>query len=150
MNKIIQPNEVEESEISSGDAGVLGGGSVFDKIRERIYSPEATTIKSLGLEETAYSDNSIEFASIEEQIGKQKVLDKETDRELRRMYAKWMLGILIGQLLLMNLIFALAGWGTLKFTETTLEIYMGGTLAEVFAIVAIVSKYLFPNNKSTK
>jgi len=63
------------------------------------------------------------------------------------MYAERIIWLLVGELIVMNIVFFLTGCGLLEFTETVLEIYMGGTLTEVFGIVVIVSKYLFPNNK---
>lgn len=72
-----------------------------------------------------------------------QLASESTDRELKRMYARWFIGILIGQLLLMNAVFLGAGIGCLTFEEWTLRIYMAGTLTEVFAVVFVITKYLF-------
>lgn len=74
--------------------------------------------------------------------------DIRTDTALKKIYAYWFIGILIGQLLLMNGIFAGVGMQYLKFDEYALHLYMGGTLAEVFGIVLVITKYLF--SKKTK
>lgn len=70
--------------------------------------------------------------------------DKKSDTRLKRLYAVWFIGILIGQLVLMNLVFIGVGVGCLSFHEYALHLYMGGTLAEVFGIVFVITKYLFP------
>lgn len=69
--------------------------------------------------------------------------DKVADTKLRKLYAKFFIGILIGQLLLMNLVFIGVGVGCLGFEEYALHLYMGGTLAEVFGVVFVITKYLF-------
>ncbi|MDR3159948.1 MAG: hypothetical protein LBU11_13310 [Zoogloeaceae bacterium] len=70
--------------------------------------------------------------------------DLRADTALKKTYAKWFIGILIGQLLLMNLIFGLVGAGWLRFSDYALHLYMGGTLAEVFGVVLVITRYLFP------
>lgn len=70
--------------------------------------------------------------------------DKESDRELKRNYAYWFIGILIAQLIIMNTVFIIVGLGYLKFEEHVLELYMGGTLAEVFGVIVVITKNLFP------
>lgn len=73
--------------------------------------------------------------------------DKVADTKLKKLYAKWFIAILLGQLALMNLVFIGVGLGCLKFDEYALHLYMGGTLAEVFGVVFVITKYLF--NKRT-
>jgi hypothetical protein len=71
--------------------------------------------------------------------------DKAQDRTLRRMYAVWFVWILIVQLALMNAVFVLVGRpGWLRYDNVTLDIFVSGTLAEVFGIVVIITKNLFP------
>lgn len=70
--------------------------------------------------------------------------DKKTDTRLKKLYAYWFIGILIGQLLVMNGIFVLVGLDMLRFSEPThLNLFMGGTLAEVFGVVFVITRYLF-------
>lgn len=69
--------------------------------------------------------------------------DLRTDTELKRRYAHWFVLVLIGQLVVMNLVFALVGVGVLNFADYALHLYMGGTLAEVFGVVFIITRYLF-------
>lgn len=65
------------------------------------------------------------------------------DTALKKLYAYWFIAILLGQLALMNLVFIGVGFGWLKFQEYALHLYMGGTLAEVFGVVFVITKYLF-------
>lgn len=68
----------------------------------------------------------------------------KSDTKLKEMYAKWFIGIMIGQLLVMNIVFAAVGLGWLNFTQYIIHLYMGGTLTEVFGIVLVITRYLFP------
>ena len=73
-----------------------------------------------------------------------KVDDTKTDTKLKKLYAYWFIGILIGQLLVMNLVFIAVGLSWLNFIEPThLSLFMGGTLAEVFGVVYVITRYLF-------
>ncbi len=74
----------------------------------------------------------------------EKVADSQADRELKKTYAFWFLWILIGQLIIMNGIFIAVGFGLLQFEEWPLNLYMGGTLAEVFGVIFVITKNLFP------
>ena len=69
------------------------------------------------------------------------------EKEVRRLnnagYAPVMIGILIGQLLVMNGIFVLIGAKLLHFSDFVINLFMGGTLAEVFGIVLVMARYLF-------
>ena len=77
----------------------------------------------------------------------QKVKDFEQDRGLKKKYAHWFVWILIGQLVVMNVVFICVGLGWLKFPGWSLNLYTGGTLAEVFGIVLVITKNLFPAHK---
>lgn len=77
----------------------------------------------------------------------QKVKDAESDRLLKEKYAKYFILILVVQLLIMNYVFIFAGLKVLEFEKWTLDLYMGGTLAEVFGIVLVITKNLFPPKK---
>ena len=70
--------------------------------------------------------------------------DHEQDRKLKRSYARWFIRILIGQLVAMNVVFILAGCNKLHYEQWTLDLFMSGTLAEVFGVVVIITKNLFP------
>lgn len=74
----------------------------------------------------------------------EKIEDSRADRSLKKSYAKYFIFILIGQLLIMNAIFYCAGLGYLEFEEWSLNLYMAGTLAEVFGVILVITKNLFP------
>ncbi|HDS5126335.1 TPA: hypothetical protein QHW48_003044 [Escherichia coli] len=69
--------------------------------------------------------------------------DFEAEIALKKRYVKWFLIILAFQLLIMNGVFIADGAGKLEFEDLTLQLYMGGTLTEVFGLVLVVTKYLF-------
>ncbi len=69
--------------------------------------------------------------------------DLKTDTKLKKMFARWFIGILIGQLLVMNAVFILIGAGKLLFNDLVINLFMCGTMAEVFGIVAVMAHYLF-------
>lgn len=71
-------------------------------------------------------------------------VDFEAEIKLKKSYGKWFLIILACQLLIMNGVFILVGWSKLTFKDDlTLQLYMGGTMTEVFGLVLVVTKYLF-------
>ncbi|MDK1186572.1 MULTISPECIES: hypothetical protein [Cronobacter] len=69
--------------------------------------------------------------------------DFEAEIKLKKTYGIWFLIILACQLLIMNGVFISGGAGLLSFKDLTLQLYMGGTLTEVFGLVLVVTKYLF-------
>ncbi len=82
--------------------------------------------------------------SLDDERKRAETDDLKTDTGLKKHYARWFIGILIGQLVVMNAIFYGVGIEKLKFTDYVLHLYMGGTLAEVFGIVYVITRYLFP------
>lgn len=69
--------------------------------------------------------------------------DFKAETTLKKNYGYCLLAILAVQLIAMNVIFILDGAFVLHFSDVTLQIFMGGTLTEVFGLVLIVTKYLF-------
>lgn len=68
------------------------------------------------------------------------------DQELRGKYAKILIGILIVQLLALFVVFVLRGCNVLNYSDSTLNIYISGGIAEVFVLVRVIVKYLFKDN----
>jgi hypothetical protein len=101
----------------------------LEKVSVSLQSPQAKTKDALDPERAAH------------------VKDIETDIELKKMYAHWFIWILIGQLFVMNLVFVSVGAGWLQYENLTLQIYMSGTLAEVFGVVFVITRYLFSKRK---
>jgi hypothetical protein len=71
------------------------------------------------------------------------VEDMRTDTSLKKLYAYWFIGILIGQLVALNTVFIAIGLEKLKYSDFVINLFMGGTLAEVFGVVLVITKYLF-------
>ncbi|EAW1173078.1 hypothetical protein S922_15905 [Salmonella enterica subsp. enterica] len=69
--------------------------------------------------------------------------DFEEEIKLKKFYGFWFLVILACKLLIMNGVFILDGLKWVAFDPLTLQLYMGGTLTEVFGLVLVVTKYLF-------
>lgn len=67
----------------------------------------------------------------------------EKDTELKGTYAKILIGILIFQLVILNILFILKGCGKLKFADSTFNIFITGGIAEIFVLVRTIVKYLF-------
>ena len=78
----------------------------------------------------------------------EEVENLKADRALKKSYAKWFIGILIGQLAIMNIVFILVGLGFLTYDKWSLNLYMGGTMAEVFGVIFVITRNLFRNKSS--
>lgn len=70
----------------------------------------------------------------------------EKDTELKGTYAKILIGILIFQLVALNILFVLKGCGVLSFSDTTFNIFITGGIAEIFILVRTIVKYLFSDD----
>ncbi len=82
---------------------------------------------------------------LEREERKAYIDDKKTDTLLKKKYATFFFWLLVVQLIAMNVVLILVGMGNLNFTDVTMNLYMGGTLAEVFGIVFVITRYLFSN-----
>ncbi|WJM82892.1 hypothetical protein [Pectobacterium brasiliense] len=94
-------------------------------------SPVATTLAYLNNEDPAKAHQ------------RAKTKDLKTDTKLKKLFARWFIGILIGQLIAMNGIFICIGLKWLNFSDFVINLFMAGTLAEVFGIVLVMARYLF-------
>lgn len=82
--------------------------------------------------------------SLDEERQRAAIDDQRADTTLKVLYAKRFIWILVGQLALLNAVFIGVGLGCLHFSEPMhLNLFMGGTLAEVFGAVFVITKYLF-------
>lgn len=111
----------------------------IENLLKNSLTPEEPKPKLPPLESVSYfNQNDPEIA--------QKHINNEnlkTDINLKKQFACWFIRILIVQLFVMNGIFFCMGIGWLTFSDLTIQIYMGGTLTEVFGIVLIMCRYLF-------
>lgn len=100
---------------------------VIDKVKESIRKPEASQIDRLSNED---------------------VLDRQVDRRLRQRWATIFVWILTIQLVVMNGVFIFVGLNWLQYQQKwVLELYLAGTLTEVFGIVLVITRNLFPEKK---
>lgn len=72
----------------------------------------------------------------------------EKDTNLKGTYAKILIGILICQLLVLNVLFVLKGCQLLQFADSTFNIFITGGIAEIFILVKTIVKYLFNDDLS--
>lgn len=118
---------------------LLGTRSENDKKTE---SRDFTSKEITELRQTNTVDNLLH------PLEREKIKNAEQDRGLKGKLAHCFLWILIGQLVIMNIIFACTGIGWLSYDQWTLDLYMTGTLAQVFGVVLVMTKNLFPIDKA--
>lgn len=70
----------------------------------------------------------------------------EKDTELKGKYAIILIIILIVQLIALIALFVLKGLNILQYSDSTLNIFITGGIAEVFLLVRTIVKYLFKDN----
>jgi hypothetical protein len=66
------------------------------------------------------------------------------DREMRRVYANWLMLVMSCQIAAINIIFILIGCGLLKFEPWTANVFITAVFADIASLVLLVVKYLFP------
>lgn len=99
------------------------------------------------IEEALQASTTRPIAKLDDDHRRAIIDDFKANTELKKLYARWFIGILIGQLVVMNGIFIGVGLSFLHLHDSTLNIYMSGTLAEVFGVVVIITKYLFAKTR---
>jgi hypothetical protein len=72
--------------------------------------------------------------------------DLEQDIRLKRIYANWLLGLLIGQLLIADGVFVVYAWAGRGWNleAGVINGWLAATLIEIVGIVLVVARYLFP------
>ena len=78
----------------------------------------------------------------------EKIVDsfnERTDKDnvIKDKYSKWLFIILVIQLISLDLVFFLKGIKILDLSDNTLNIFITASIAEVFALVTIIVRYLF-------
>jgi amino acid permease len=71
------------------------------------------------------------------------------ERELQLKYGRWFLIIVAIQLCVMNIIVILIGLKVLSIDNATVRVFVSGTLLQIFGVVYIISKHLFPRKSTT-
>lgn len=93
--------------------------------------------------EASTSDEVRELDKLDIEERQANIEDRRTDTRLKKKYANSFFWLLVAQLIVMNLVLISVGLGYLNYTEIALNLYMGGTLAEVFGVVLVITRYLF-------
>jgi hypothetical protein len=83
------------------------------------------------------------LTSLDDVAKAQDINDRQVDTELKRLYAKRFIWICVGLLASMNIVFFLKGFGKVYYEKGDLQLFVAGTLGEVFGIVLVITKYLF-------
>jgi hypothetical protein len=78
----------------------------------------------------------------------EKIVDsfnERTDKDnvIKDKYSKWLFVILVIQLVALDLVFFLKGMKKLDLSDNTLNIFITASIAEIFALVTIIVRYLF-------
>lgn len=90
------------------------------------------------------------FKEIEDRSYKlKKILDAwerqhTEERKLRVTYAKYLLSAIFVQLVLVNLVLFLLGFGIIKLEQWMANIFVVSVFAEIVGMAHIILKYLFP------
>ncbi len=73
---------------------------------------------------------------------------QSTDRALRSNYAKYFLGILVVELLAIMGIMVAVGFGYLVYNVDSLNLFLAGTIMQIFLSIRIAVKYLFSRDSN--
>jgi hypothetical protein len=71
----------------------------------------------------------------------------EQEHGLRQSYADWIIRVLGAQLLVADAVFVVFAWAgkDWQLSSGVIEIWLAATVVQVIAVVAIVTRHLFPN-----
>lgn len=90
----------------------------------------------------------IEPSSLEDIINNIYNKNANTDRKTKSIYAYVLLGMLCFQTIATTAIFVCKGLNILKYSDSTFNIYISGTMIQIVLLVEIIVKYLFTDNLS--
>lgn len=71
---------------------------------------------------------------------------QQEDRNLRRYYANWLVGIITAQLAIIYLVLFLIGFGFLDLDSQTVNVFVVGVFGETAVLGYIVCRYLFSDS----
>lgn len=120
--------------------GTVGGSSIVMRLGDPVGPADVSSI--------------LQMRSEEERIERLRALLKEWDlqqkeeRDLRRFYAKVLLGGLGFELALVFVAFFLIAARVLEADKWMTEGFLIGALAQTTSLVLVVTKYLFPDRSS--
>lgn len=75
----------------------------------------------------------------------------ESELDLRVRYARWLLWMMVGQLVAANAIFVTYAWvgQRWKLEPEVVNVWLGATVVQVIGVVAVVTRHLFPDRDRT-
>lgn len=120
-------------------------------------APKGTDYSSIFEKKTELKDNIKENENIQiDEVEKkwnmnEKIINlfannMEKDQKLRETYAVILIIILTIMLIALITIFVLVGLEILNYSETVLNIFVTGGIAEVYVLIRTIVKYLFKDN----
>jgi hypothetical protein len=76
----------------------------------------------------------------------------EQEHGLRQNYADWIIRMVGAQLLVADAVFVVFAWvgRDWDLTSGVIEIWLAATVVQVIAVVAIVTRHLFPNRDQSE
>lgn len=76
--------------------------------------------------------------------------DHQQDITLKKQYAYWLLGAVVGQLLIADIVFIVYAWEGKGWDldAVVIDVWLAATLIQVIGVVTIVTRYLFPRRDS--
>lgn len=72
------------------------------------------------------------------------------ERNLRNRYAKWLVVILLLQVVAINVAFFLIGFGWLAIEKWVASSFIAGSFFEIASMIFVVVRYLFPTDFSVR
>ncbi|REJ06929.1 hypothetical protein [Halobacillus trueperi] len=72
---------------------------------------------------------------------------QDLERNMRKIYARWILIALVAELIVGNGIFILVACGVFTLEEWVVNVFFTGMYAQIISITVIVVRNLFPNSK---
>lgn len=130
---------------------------LIEKTKNNCYSKKLENI-FLSLQDKDKAKDDMEDSQPFDEVTERYKLDAEVihsftdtvkeDRTLKKGYAISLIIIFVVQLFVFHFIFILSGCKILKFNDSTFNIYVGGSIIEVIALIKIIVQYLFKDNIS--
>lgn len=73
-------------------------------------------------------------------------IDHWQDIQLKKTYAKWLLGLVAGQLFVADVVFITYAWAGKhwELDASVIEVWLVSTLVELIGVALVITRYLFP------
>lgn len=102
-------------------------------------------IESYEFVDSLEEDNSKSSNEIASSICLEYISSIQNDNKLKEKYGKYLIWTLIGQLIIINIVFIFVGLQKLIYSNFTINLYVTASILEITALVTIIVKYLFSN-----